>query len=206
MGKAPKANSKDKPKGRSIDLRDDPNHWLALGEFIEEFAGVEAVILHLLIHYAGIPHDKGRAIFSGTRARTAIDFINRLNEVDDPGKETKELLSEIFLHLRAINDARDDLTHYSSFLTSDKGRVVSNITRAHVLRTLKERQVDIKTINAMSADLRKIGTHLSLIPALPRASRAEREKEVPAAAVPWQYKLPSQPAAGKGKGQDTRQK
>jgi hypothetical protein len=49
-----------------------------LGRFVEAFAGVEELLFDTLQRYAGLSDGFAAALFSGTRGKTAISFINRL--------------------------------------------------------------------------------------------------------------------------------
>lgn len=176
-----------------IDSSTDADYHRALGEFLHEYSGLEAVMFWALTHYAGVRWEIGRAIFSGVRVEQSISFIKRVMEVADPGDERRTELIEIFRHLSAINETRNSLIHYGSFVTDDMGRITSNVRVAHITKRIKDRPASLELLQAMTADVLKVSQHLIMHCAHPRASFSERASENPVLTAPWQYTIPEQP-------------
>jgi hypothetical protein len=183
---------------RTISVVQEPGYFEALGRFVNEFAGVESALLFALKTYAKVSWPVARAIFSGTRVDTAMDFIKRICEAFDPGQERREELDNVFKQLRTINEIRNSLLHYGSATLSDRGRITSNVRIAHVPTRIREHPVPLDIINAMTTDLQKISYHLTLQCLRPDASFAERAAEIPEIAGAWRYKPARQPRARQG--------
>lgn len=143
------------------NLRPDPAYWQALGSFIESFANIELVMFGLLAVYAKVSNKQTRALFSGTRVDAAIKLIRRLIAVEDPGELQRKELEIVFAQLSAINEARNDIVHYGSMVTTE-GRMTTNISRAHLAENVTWRPISTDVVNAMTEDLHKIRTHLML--------------------------------------------
>lgn len=108
----------------------DPNYWQALGHFIEAFANAEVAMFSLLAFYAKVQIKAARALFSGTRVDASIKLIRRMIATDLPAEERQKEIELAFSQLTAITDARNDIIHYGSFVTTE-GRMTTNISRAH---------------------------------------------------------------------------
>lgn len=179
---------------RTISIIDDPEYWKALGHFIEAFATAETVLFHTLAFCAGTSISTAKAIFPGTRTDQAIKSIHRLFEARPAlNAEMKSELTDVLTHLKWIADARNLIVHYSSVVTSDKARIVSDITRALKPKNIKEQRVCQKILNAMTDDVTKIAHHLAMICAMPNASLAEKARELPVLNDAWQYTPDEQP-------------
>ena len=175
----------------SVDIRADPAYFEALARFCYEFSILEAVMFNTLAFYAKVTNRMARAVFSGARVRTAMGFIERIVQIEDPGEENKKDLKCIFKKLKAINTFRDDILHQGSILTDDKGRITSNIVRNLTPERPKERSASTETLNAATADLRKVCLHLACHYACPQASLAQRAALEGCEVLndPWQYKV-----------------
>lgn len=82
-----------------------------LGELTLAWSDVETVLFNLLRHYSGVTFPVAQAIFSGTRARTAINFVRAIAENIELEKERKADLEETFAQVLAINSLRDFVVH-----------------------------------------------------------------------------------------------
>jgi hypothetical protein len=174
-----------------IDLTPDPVYFEALGRFAQEFAMLEAVMFNTLAFYATVPNNMARALFPGTRVREAMSSIERIIQIQDPGEENKKDLEYVFKQIRKINTLRDGIIHQGSVLTDDKGRITSNIVRNLTPERLVERSASTETLNAATADLRKISLHLTCHWTHPQASLAQRAALEGCEVFndPWQYEL-----------------
>jgi hypothetical protein len=172
-------------------MRPNRVYFEALGRFAQEFAILEAVMFNTLAFYAKVPNNMARALFSGARVRAAMGSIKRIIQIQNPGEENKKDLEYVFKQIAAINTLRDDILHQGSVLTDDKGRITSNIVRNLTPERLVERSASTETLNAATADLRKISLHLGCHQTHPQASLAQRAAIEGCEVLndPWQYKL-----------------
>jgi len=175
-----------------IRFEDDPVYWQALGEFVEGFASIEAMLALTLSQYAGIRPLIGRAVFSGLRPDTAMSQVRRIMEISDRGEGAREEIEHIFAQVAILNDARNQVVHYPSFIIEGFGRVVSNASRSHVPRTLRELRVSPDILRDMSADLRVISVLLVNHAFRDQLSKEERASFDAELARPWRYKPPAQ--------------
>jgi hypothetical protein len=136
----------------------------ALGRFIVAFADAEAELYRVLVNYSGVSDPVARALFSGTRARSMIDFIRSIAHNTAMSADRRDDLEHVFVQLTAINAMRDHLVHYSSdsySFNDPKRRIVAN-TRASRYGNAKGYEVGADTIDAMTWDLYGIANHLNM--------------------------------------------
>lgn len=136
------ANTSDEVKSdRDIALENyrkgTQPYFEALGEFVTHYAVLEDVIsIHLNI-ITGITSELGKSIFSGTRIKSAIDFINRILDASDKA-DMMSRLKPYFDHIGHLTAARDLILHYGGkFQHSTKTLLVSNARSANTSRSLK---------------------------------------------------------------------
>ena len=84
----------------------------ALGELTLTWSDLETVLFKLLKHYACVNDAVGRAVFSGTRAKAAMNFIRAIADNTDMDATRKVDLEEIFSQVTAINTMRDFVVHH----------------------------------------------------------------------------------------------
>jgi hypothetical protein len=82
-----------------------------LGRLTLAWSDVETVLFKLLKHYAGVSWPVAQALFSGTRARGAINFIRAIGDNTGMEADRKRDLEEIFTQILAINSLRDFVVH-----------------------------------------------------------------------------------------------
>lgn len=82
-----------------------------LGELTLAWSDVETVLFKLLKHYAGVSWPIAQALFSGTRARSAINFIRAIAENTEMEKSRVQDLEVTFTQILAINSLRDFVVH-----------------------------------------------------------------------------------------------
>ena len=165
----------------------------ALGRFIIAWTDVETELYQVLLSYSKVSHAVGRALFSGTRARSMMDFIRSIAHNTAMDHDRKENLEYVFVQLTTINTMRDHLVHYTSSSYSYKEpqkRVVAN-TRASRYGNGKGYEIDAKTIEAMTWDLYGIANHLNMHWG-PRTGsfQAWRENPEDSEPTPWSYNPP----------------
>src|SRR4051812_19390562 len=105
----------DSPKRTYILSIPEPKYFEELGRFIDAFAAVEAMLFQLLAFYAKIDLKMAAAILSGARVDGCISYIRRILSFNSYGEASNQELEILFPHLKDINDARNDVVHYSSF-------------------------------------------------------------------------------------------
>lgn len=83
-----------------------------LGQLTLAWSDLETVIYKLLKHYAGVSDEVARAVFSGTRARTAVGFLRAIAHNTSMESTRQSDLEEIFTQTLAINSMRDFVVHH----------------------------------------------------------------------------------------------
>jgi hypothetical protein len=82
-----------------------------IGELTLAWSDVETVLFKLLKHYSGVSWPVAQALFSGTRARTAINFIRAIAENTEMEPARVKDLEDVFTQVLAINALRDFVVH-----------------------------------------------------------------------------------------------
>src|SRR6185369_4004974 len=82
-----------------------------LGELTLAWSDVEKVLFKLLKHYSRVSWPVAQALFSGTRARSAINFIRAIAENTDMEPSRVQDIEEVFTQVLAINSLRDFVVH-----------------------------------------------------------------------------------------------
>ena len=141
---------------------------MELGQLTLAWADLEAVLYKLLKHYAGVTDDVGRAVFSGTRARTAVGFVRAIADNTLIEAERKTDLEEIFTQVLAINSMRDFVVHNVD--GSQQDFEPADPTRRYVTDELRvSRKAKIKTYLVGSATLASSASALHNSCTSPRA-------------------------------------
>ena len=184
----------------------DEKFYAALGRFVIAFSSAEHGVNSTLAIFSKTYGPVGRAIFSGTRAKGAIDFVRRIHEAQ--GIEMHPGLAAIFAQMNAINTMRDKLLHQGVKDDDLGGFITSNINYAHTEKALQAFPVSIEILERMTVDLRIIDGFLSfhyvpedlkgrpLTPSLQdimQAMVAGRDGPLPS----WRYKSPQPALAGR---------
>lgn len=129
-----------------------------LGQLTLAWADVEAVLFKVLRHYSGVSWPVARALFSGTRARAAMNFIGAIAENTEMELDRRRDLEETFRQISAINSLRDFVVHNVSgseqeFEDSDPSRrYVSDALRSSRKSKSKTYLVGSATIAVMRED------------------------------------------------------
>ncbi|MGY4828202.1 hypothetical protein ACVNIS_06470 [Sphaerotilaceae bacterium SBD11-9] len=129
-----------------------------LGRLTLAWSDVEVVLFKLLKHYAGVSWPVAQALFSGTRARNAINFIRAIAANTELEPSRKEDLEETFTQVLAINSLRDFVVHNvdgseQSFEEADPStRYVTDALRSSRKSKSKTYLVGSATIAAMRED------------------------------------------------------
>lgn len=129
-----------------------------LGELTLAWSDVETVLFKLLKHYSGVSWPVAQALFSGTRARSAINFIRAIAENTKMDRNRIADLEDIFTQVLAINSLRDFVVHNvddseQEFDDSDPSkRYVSDALRTSRRSKAKTYLVGSSTLIAMCED------------------------------------------------------
>lgn len=93
----------------------------ALGALTLAWSDTEKVIRLTLSHYAGVTPEVARALFSGTRAKAAMDMIESISHNTNLEEVRLDDLRDVFPVIRSINTMRDFLVHHvdGSLIESD---------------------------------------------------------------------------------------
>lgn len=171
-------------------MNENDRYHLALGRFVEAFATAETSLHVLLWAVSATTVGVSRAIFSGTRARTAIDFIRRIAEAER--MPLGDALDDAFTRFSTINTVRDRILHYGSNSSDGIGaaRLVSNRLTAHSPNSLFELPVSPKMLHEMTEDSMKLA---AIFAGTAMSSAADQHPEVwrgfeLRAQTPWLYK------------------
>jgi hypothetical protein len=177
-----------------------------LGNFVEAFANLEAMMFQSLRFYARLDIDTARALFSGTRVDGAMQYVRRIWEVRPIAPGRKVDMENVFGQIKLINDLRNKIIHYGTFVTSDKGRITSTIARALTPDRVEEHRATKKDLAAMVDDIRLINTALmwDFVP-LPTGTVATLTQQTPILLQPWRYK-PEPRAARRKAAQGKKQR
>lgn len=167
----------------------------ALGDLTMAWADAESALYCILRYYAGVSDPVARAIFSGSRARTMMDFINNITHNTNAEPLRRKDLALVFAQMTAINTMRDRLTHYLSWSEvrfeeqNPQARWLSNADRVNRLGTEYKYSVSSKLVGEMCTDLSSICWHLlahrDSDPFRPWAGISGKEKS-----YAWVYKSP----------------
>ena len=129
-----------------------------LGELTLAWSDIETVLFKLLKHYSGVSWHVAQALFSGTRARNAINFIRAIAENTDMEAPRVMDLEDVFTQILAINSLRDFVVHNvdgseQEFEDWDPGnRYVSDALRSSRKSKAKTYLVGSATLAAMRND------------------------------------------------------
>lgn len=122
---------------RSLERFNEENKefYVALGQFMLAWADVERTISAVLIKYAKVTEPVGRALFSGSRARTMMAFISAIAENTHLSSARRDDLSFLSSKINALNTSRDRLAHHGSYESHTIGpigfkRRISNANRS----------------------------------------------------------------------------
>ena len=130
----------------------------AIGELTLAWSDLETVLYKLLKHYAGVNDAVGRALFSGTRARTAMNFIKAIADNTSMEPTRRADLDEIFEQVVAINSMRDFVVHHVNGSEQEfeddnpQERVVTDSLRVSRLQKAKHLYLGSSTLIAMRND------------------------------------------------------
>ena len=167
----------------------------ALGSLTLQWADLEKVLRTTLRVYAGVSPEVGRALFSGTRARTAVNQISAITHNKSIGEDRAGDLKDIFEVINGINTMRDFIVHHvdGSMIESDdddpRRRKLSDEHAASRIGKGKTVWVDSDMVRDMCADITECCWRL-------QAHWEPQEKPFQpgvgptGARLPWRYRPP----------------
>jgi len=176
---------------RSVRTVQDPAYWQALGRFIEDYAGVEILLFNYVVALSKMNHGIARIFYGKDQTDRLIEFANQITSANPLDTELQDKTALAFGQLKKISLVRNYLVHYVSFETSDKGRIISNITKVRRGVSVTEYRASVAELSQMTADLRRI-SHLLVYCLLGITRRATAERAAIAADLSaldaaWQY-------------------
>lgn len=133
----------------------------ALGRFILRFANTESILFTTLCVVCHVHPKIGQAIFSGTRADAAIQYIKRVFQVVNMPGNLKASYEDLFEHFTQINSARNLILHYGISSVGDEF-VATDKLKALTEDRVRSMPVSAEILDQMSADLEKINATLML--------------------------------------------
>jgi hypothetical protein len=167
-------------------------YWFSLGRFIQNFADAEVMTTILLRHFAETSQEVSQAIFSGTRGKDAINYINRICEARNVARDAE--LESAFAQFQLLTDVRNTILHHGARIHGD-GLLATNDAMAYLLpRTIRKIPVTPAMLDAMAQDAVTIRLKLfrftikGKIYPIP----AQFDQIAVLAARPWLYISPSQ--------------
>lgn len=147
-------------------------YWEALGRFVSLYSMVEESMQAALWRCAGVKPPVAPAIFSGTRAKAASEYIDRIAEAQRWPKSKRAEIKDVFKQLSELTQTRNDILHYGASMSGPGEWVVDNKLAAHVEKKIRRTKISVKILNQMSEDAYKIMLHVVGI--------EKRGKDVPA--------------------------
>jgi hypothetical protein len=167
----------------------------ALGDLTLAWSDVETVLYKLLKHYSGVTWPVAQALFSGTRARSAIQFIRAIADNTDLDRARVDDLEEVFSQILAINALRDFVVHnvdgsQTEFEDWDPSkRYVSDALRVSRAKKAKTYLVGSETLLAMRDDC--IECCWRLHPHWEPNNKPFARGHGPKGPIPWRFQPPS---------------
>lgn len=101
-------------------------YYLALGRFIDRFSRLELALQYALWDKSGVDEPTAQALFSGVRAREALNQLKRLFIVEE--NKLPPLLARVSQRFDILMDARNLIVHHGAEWTVD-GMIVSSVER-----------------------------------------------------------------------------
>ena len=163
-------------------------YWLALGKFVSAFADAEVMTTLILGHFAKTSPQVSQAIFSGTRGKAAIDYINRICEAENLPRDAD--LESAFTQFQILTDVRNTILHHGARIDGE-GLVATNDAMAYLLpRTIKRSPISAGMLDEMAQDAETIRLKLIVFTMRGRSIAYPEgvQSLVDLAARPWRYK------------------
>ncbi len=167
------------------------NFHRSFGHFMSIFSDIEARTQETLRHFAGVTQPVAKAIFSGTKADSAIGLIKRIGEATGwpPARlaEWKDITTQ-FGHL---NFLRNQLVHHGALWHDADIWIVTNQLVAHMPEKATRIPVSPTILADAIADLEKLDCHIFAF-AWPEQYKRHRDTLDHVLHCAWRYKPPPQ--------------
>ncbi len=138
----------------------------ALGRLTLMWSDAESALYAVLRYYSGTSTEVARALFSGSRARTMMMYVESIAHNTRLAPDRTADLKEVFAQMKAINTMRDWLVHHvdgSVIEIPDNDPSVRSLTNTHrTSRIGKGFRVRVSAVllHQMCNDLQAICWHL----------------------------------------------
>ncbi len=136
-------------------------YYLALGMFIQRYAGIEARLQALLWRYAEVPPEVARSIFSGVRVDQAVSFIKRLHK--SRGIEMHPMMIDTLDQIGVINAARNLTIHYGAEFDKGEPQFVTDQRISNRPEDARWFPISVKALDALTADIKHIHLRINLV-------------------------------------------
>lgn len=169
------------------ELLPHERYYLALGLFVQRYAGIEARLQTLLWRYAEVPPEVARSIFSGVRVDQAMSFVKRLHKSREI--EMHPMMIDTLDQIGVINTARNLIIHYGAKFDKGEPQFVSNRRIANRPEDAQWFPISVQTLDALTADISHIHLRINLLVQHDRMKQERFEKGVERMMQrAWRYK------------------
>jgi hypothetical protein len=163
-------------------------YHLALGRFTHTIAVAEWSLKFFLARVAGLDRATAQALFSGTRTKAAVSFVNRTLEVR--GATIEAPYVDALARLSSIDKLRDEVIHHGTHWMGSK---MAALNVHHTIpRQQRRSEVSASDLDDLTHDLQIVSDRLLHYCALNTQGipmQAIQQHE-PALLSAWRYKLP----------------
>lgn len=168
---------------------EEATYLIGLASFIEAYALFEASLFSYLEKTADIHGAMAIIAFGGLNVQGKQGAIYRIWRVTPPNPKIEKEVREVFKRSLDITEVRNSMLHYGSIVTTDRGRITTDMARALKASEATTHRVTGDTLTAMKLDILKCGTHLISLAIRPTFSLDERRAAVPGSALEnaWRY-------------------
>ena len=168
-------------------LHPNEKYYLALGRFIQRFAGIEASLQSLLWRYAEVSPEIARSIFSGVRVDQAMSFIKRLHKSREI--EMHPMMLNTLDQIGVINTARNLIIHYGAKFDKGEPQFVTNQRLAIRPEDAQWLPISVQAFDALTADISHIHLCINLLAQRDQMKPERFERAVERALRrAWRYK------------------
>lgn len=166
-------------------------YYVALGKFLSAYALVEAQAFYILRECSGVTPEVARALFSGTRAKAALDYLKRISEVENWADGKKAPLDAITSQFGDVTRVRNDILHYGASSTGTDGEwTTTNAGVVHIEKQIRATRITPAILDDLTHDCYKIAAHLNLVGEEPDPNPRSHTRHTlgPLLDAAWRYK------------------
>jgi hypothetical protein len=139
-------------------LEHEEKYYLALGRFIHNFAEAESTLKAYFSELLEIDTDTANAVFSGMRAKLAMDNIRRLHE--RYGAKYDPLYDDVREQFGQILAARDSIIHWGARFSEGSDALVTNERYVYAEDKIRSFPISADILEDMTTDLQAIELRL----------------------------------------------